>query len=683
MCAIAGILGPSAGNPSVVAAMIAAVVHRGPDDGGTWIDRSADVALGHRRLSIVDLSSAGAQPMVSVDGRLVLVFNGEIYNFLELRKALDQEGHTPTGGWRGHSDTEVFLQAIACWGIKRALDASAGMFAFALWDRRERLLTLARDRFGEKPLYYGWVGRDFVYGSELKALRAHPQFENSISRPAVTAFASRTYVPAPLSIYERIFKLPPGSTLEITLEGARSPMDAPPEETLPSRGIRLRTYWSYGELVRKGLEGPIDDEAEALELLEQALERSVRRQSFADVPVGAFLSGGVDSSLIVALKQKGSSHPLRTFSIGFEDAAYNEAHNAKEVARHLGTLHVEEYVSARTAQDIIADLPSMFDEPFADPSQIPTHLVSRLARHDVEVVLTGDGADELFGGYYHHFIAPRVWEWLQNLPKPARKVVTSGLSRVSWQLWNKAAGIAAGRKQAHVGPKIQRALHAARHATDLQQIHRSLAEEWDLGSSPVIGGKEGDFPYDISVPGGAPGAVRMMFSDCMSYLPDDILCKVDRASMAVGLETRVPFLDHHVAEIAARIPITMKVRSGRGKLILRKLLHKYVPAQLVDRPKNGFAVPVGEWIKGPLRSWAEDLLDPNSLQTEGWFDPKIVTARWRAHIDGRCDSTAALWAVLMFQSWVRDEQQPSRLCASHSLAATAGRFAVGSAVVLA
>ncbi len=683
MCAIAGILGPSAVDPSVVAAMIAAVAHRGPDDGGTWIDRSAEVALGHRRLSIVDLSSAGAQPMVSADGRRLIVFNGESYNFIELRRMLDEEGRTPAGGWRGHSDTEIFLQAIACWGIERALRTSAGMFAFALWDRRERRLTLARDRFGEKPLYYGWAGKDFVFGSELKALRAHAHFDNPVSRPAVTAFASRTYVPAPLSIYERVFKLPPGSMLEITIEGARSPLDAPPDERRRTSGISLKTYWSYSDLVRKGLEDPVGDEPRALELLEQAIERSVDRQSVADVPVGAFLSGGVDSSLIVALQQKRSSRPLRTFSIGFEDAAYNEAHNAKEVARHLGTLHAEEYVSARTAQDIIAALPSMYDEPFADPSQIPTHLVSRLARRDVEVVLTGDGADELFGGYYHHFIAPRVWDLLQSLPNPARRVVTSGLSQIPWQLWNKAAGLAAGRKQAHIGPKIQRALSVARKATDLNEIHRSLAEEWSFGSSPVIGGKEAPFQDADDVPGGAPGAVRMMYSDCMSYLPDDILCKVDRASMAVGLETRVPFLDHHVAEIAARIPISMKVRSGRGKLILRKLLHKYVPAQLVDRPKNGFAVPVGEWIKGPLRAWAEDLLEPHSLRVEGWFDPKVVTARWQAHLDGTCDSTAALWAVLMFQSWLRGEKQPAFASPPSSFAATYSQAAAPPSVMLA
>jgi len=660
MCAIAGIIGQSARDLSIISAMTSVVAHRGPDDEGIWFDPCAEVAFGHRRLSIVDLSPAGGQPMRSADGRLVLVFNGEIYNFLELRNALERQGLVPTGGWRGHSDTEVFLQAIACWGIDGALKEASGMFAFALWDRHERRLTLVRDRFGEKPLYYGWAGTQFVFGSELKALRAHPDFNNSISRRAVSVFASRTHIPSPLSIYEHVFKLPPASMLEVTPEGARKRLDAPPEEGASSPSFSLRAYWSYHEVVRRGLDDPITDEAEALEQLERSLVRSVCHQSFAEVPVGAFLSGGVDSSLIVALRQSQTSSPVRTFSIGFDDPAYNEADHAKAVARHLGTLHAEEYISAAKARDVIAAIPSIYDEPFADSSQICTHLVSRLARRDVEVVLTGDGGDELFGGYYHHIIAPRVWDWLQNLPKPARMIVTSGLSQIPWRLWNKVAGVAAGRKQGHVGPKIQRALRAATKAKHLDEIHRSLIEEWDFGISPVVGAVPTDSPCDLTVPKRASGAVGMMYTDCMSHLPDDILCKVDRASMAVGLETRIPFLDHDVAQIAARIPLSMKVRNNRGKLILRRLLDKYVPAQLIDRPKNGFAVPVGEWLKGPLRCWAEELLEPRGLQAQGWFDADLVSSRWREHVNGSTDSTAALWAVLMFQAWLKEERHPLR-----------------------
>lgn len=667
MCAIAGIIGPAAHDAPVLGAMLAAVAQRGPDDCGVWFDRAAAVALGHRRLSIVDLSPAGAQPMRSADGRFVLTFNGEIYNFRELRRMLDHHGLAPPGGWHSHSDTEVFLQAIACWGVERAVAASAGMFAFALWDRSTRRLTLARDRFGEKPLYYGWVGRDFVFGSELKAFRAHPKFDNRVSRRAVAAFAMRTHVPAPLSIYEHVFKLPPACLLEITHDGARNRLDHSPAEGGSASGIRVRSYWSYAELVREGLENPIDDESEALAELERALERSVCNQARADVPVGAFLSGGIDSSLIVALQQSRSPKPVRTFSIGFDESAYDEAHDAKAVARHLGTVHDEQYVSAASARDVIAELPSLYDEPFADASQVPTYLVSRLARGTVKVVLTGDGGDELFGGYYRHIIAPRVWDGLQLLPKPARSIALFGLSRIPARVWNRAAAAAAGRSQAHVGPRIQRALRAAANARELHDVYRSLVEEWDFGASPVIGADGCDAVRDLPAPKHAPGAVRMMYADSMSYLPDDILCKVDRASMAVGLEARIPFLDHHVAAVAARIPLSMKVRNGRGKLILRQLLHKYVPRELVDRPKNGFAVPVGEWIRGPLRGWAEDLLRPDALRSDGWFDADLVTRRWRAHLDATCDSTAALWAVLMFQSWLREDWRAARAGAGSTI----------------
>lgn len=655
MCGIAGVIGNSALDPASVGAMISALAYRGPDDEGAWFDSEAAIALGHRRLSIIDLSPAGHQPMQSADGRFVLVLNGEIYNFRELRESLEQQGLAPPDGWRGHSDAEVFLEGIARWGLDMALSRSAGMFAFALWDRHERRLTLVRDRFGEKPLYYGWVGSQFVFGSELKALRAHPEFDNAISRRSASVFASRGYIPAPLSIYERIYKLPAACSLEITPEGARRPLDCPIQQGESSHGIRLNSYWSYGDVVGAGLDDPISDDREALEQLEHALGQAVRQQSLADVPVGAFLSGGIDSSLVVSLMRQHSSTSVRTFSIGFNEPAYNEADDAKAFARHLNTLHSEQYVTSRDALDLIPALPSMYDEPFADPSQIATHLVSRLARQDVSVALTGDGGDELFAGYYHHLLAPRVWNRLQSFPGPARAMVINGLSRIPRQFWTSAAALMARRNQSHIGPKIQRALRAAAKATNLDEIHRSLQEEWDFGESPVLGGNA---LVDIE-PGGpecAEGTVRLMYLDAMSYLPDDILCKVDRASMSIGLETRAPFLDHRVATVAARIPLSMKVRNGRGKFILRTLLNKHVPPQLAKKPKNGFAVPVGEWIKGPLRAWAEELLDPRSIRAEGWFDADLVASRWRAHLSGRCDSTAAIWAVLMFQSWVREHQ---------------------------
>jgi asparagine synthase (glutamine-hydrolysing) len=663
MCGIAGLFGEAAGDERIVLAMTRALAHRGPDDEGSWVDAEAGVALGHRRLSVVDLSPAGRQPMKSADGRLVLTFNGEIYNFEELRAALESDGGVPPDGWRGHSDTEVFLQAIAVWGLEAALARSVGMFAFALWDRRERLMTLVRDRFGEKPLYYGWAGGDFMFASELKALRAHPRFDNAIDRRALALLVSRTHVPAPFSIYRRVFKLPPGCFLEISAAAARTALDAPPEEDTANGGIRLKRYWSYREVVRRGLADPIEDEAQALDQLEQALARSIQGQSFADVPVGAFLSGGIDSSTVVALYQQHSSIPVRTFSIGFEEGAFNEAEDARKVAHHLGTLHHEQYVTAKEARDVIPLLPSMYDEPFGDSSQIPTYLVSRFARQQVTVALTGDGGDELFGGYYRHFVAPRVWGHLQMLPRPLRAMASAPLSRVSWQFWNSAAGLLAGRRQAHIGLKIHKALRVAAEAATFEDVYRSLLDKWGYGPSPIVGSEAPDLPFDLHVTGEAPDEVRTMYCDAVTYLPDDILCKVDRASMAVALETRVPFLDHRVAEVAARIPLSMKVRDGGGKHILRKLLHRHVPRELIDRPKTGFAVPIGEWIKGPLRGWAEDLLDRRAMRLEGWFDADAVAARWRDHLSGRRDSTAALWAVLMFQAWLREQEATSAAAA--------------------
>jgi asparagine synthase (glutamine-hydrolysing) len=660
MCGVAGILGESASDERVVRAMSAALAHRGPDDAGAWVDPEVGVALGHRRLSIVDLSPAGHEPMLSSNGRFVLTFNGEIYNFEDLRADLEAGGLVPTGGWRGHSDTEVFLEAIAAWGVEAALSKAVGMFAFGLWDRRERLLTLARDRFGEKPLYYGWAGRNFVFGSELKALRAHPRFDNPIDRRALALFASRTHIPAPLSIYRSVFKLPPACLMEITVEAASRPLDVAPQAGIRDR-LRLKRYWAYRDVVRRALGDPIHDEVDALAELERVLATSIRGQSFADVPVGAFLSGGIDSSTVVALYQQHSSIPVRTFSIGFEDAAFNEAEHAKVVAQHLGTVHHEHYVTAAEARDVIPLLPAMYDEPFADSSQIPTHLVSRFARGQVTVALTGDGGDELFGGYNRHVVTPRLWEQVQRVPRLVRAASGSSLRRLPNQFWAGAAGLLRGGRQPHVAGKLRKVLGAAATATSLEEIHRSLVEEWPSGRSPVLGGDGAPLPFDLELE--APDAVRMMYWDAVSYLPDDILCKVDRASMAVALETRVPFLDHRVAEVAARIPLTLKIREGRGKFILRRLLDRHVPSSLVDRPKAGFAVPVGQWIKGPLRGWAEDLLDPRAMRADAWFDAQMISDRWRHHLTGRQDSTAAIWAVLMFQSWLREQKIASAVAA--------------------
>ena len=662
MCGIAGLISKSRVDEAAVARLIQPIAHRGPDDSGIWVDADAGIGLGHRRLAIVDLSPAGHQPMMSADSRFILTFNGEIYNHAELRRHLEERNSTPIGGWRGHSDTEVLLQAIVTWGLPDTLRRSVGMFALGLWDREKRTLALVRDRFGEKPLYYGWVGRDFVFASELKALVAHPKFDNPIDRQALGLFASRTYIPAPRSIYQRIFKLPPGCTLTIDAEAAGRPLADPPQEGRSADGLSLQRYWSYRDVVRQGLENPIRDETVALEEFERTLATAITGQSMADVPVGAFLSGGIDSSTICALYQKYSGVPIRTFSIGFEEAGYNEAEDARRVANYLGTVHHERYVTVREAREVIPLLPSMYDEPFADSSQIPTHLVSLFAREKVTVALTGDGGDELFAGYNRHFAAPRLWAQLQKLPRPLRAGTGLPLSRIPTQVWSGLAAILPGRRQPHLGRKLQKAFRLAASADNFDQVYCSFLDEWSNERSPVIGAHD-DLGYDLDIGEQAPDAVRMMYCDAVNYLPDDILAKVDRASMAVALETRVPFLDHRVAEVAARIPLDLKVRGGRGKFILRKLLDELVPRELVERPKTGFGIPVGEWIKGPLRPWAESLLNPVIIRAEGYLDPEIVQRRWRDHLAGRRDSAPALWAVLMFQAWLQAQKSTSMAAA--------------------
>lgn len=644
MCGIAGLWTKGRPDAGLLARMAAAVEHRGPDDAGVWLDADAGLGFAHRRLAIVDLSPHGHQPMRSADGRFVLSYNGEIYNHAELRAALDGEGRTPEGGWRGHSDTETLLEGIAAWGLEAALTQSVGMFAFALWDRRDRTLQLVRDRFGEKPLYYGWAGRDFVFASELKAIRAHPQFDATIDRRALHAFAARTNVPAPLSIYRHLFKLEPGCILTLT---NLDPFDEPPARL-------IRRYWSYEDVVRDGLSDPFATEAEALTALEAALNIAIDGQSMADVPVGAFLSGGIDSSAVTAFYQQRSATPVRTYTIGFDEAGYNEADDARAVAAHLGTIHHEQIVTSAEARDVIPLLPAIYDEPFADSSQIPTFIVSRFARRDVTVALTGDGGDELFAGYNRHVSAPAMWNAIRHVPRPLRAAASATLGRLPSRFWSAGVSTLPGGNSPLMGAKIQKALRTAAHARDFHDIYDDFLDEWAGERSPVIGGGAGAArrASDIS-----DATVATMLRDATGYLPDDILTKVDRASMAVSLETRVPFLDHRLAAVAARIPLAMKVRGGKGKHILRQALFERAPAALFDRPKAGFAVPVGQWIKGPLREWAEGLLDSRRLASEGYFDPLIVQARWADHLSGRRDSTAAIWSILMFQAWI-EAQRP-------------------------
>lgn len=649
MCGIAGLLSDRPVDDRVLRAMGEAIVHRGPDDGGLWQDGDAGIALVHRRLSILDLSPLGHQPMASVCGRYVIAFNGEIYNHLDLRRELEQAGLAPEGGWRGHSDTETLVAAFAAWGLEATISRTVGMFAIALWDRRQRLLHLVRDRFGEKPLYYGWAAGHFAFASELKAIRALPGFANPLSRRALARYAARTYVPAPLSIYQGLFKLQPGCILTVAPEAAAHPRNEPPLPGSAVAGLQLHPYWSYRDVVAAGLADPVADPREAADMVEAALARAIAGQAIADVPVGAFLSGGIDSSTVVALYQAAAAGPVRTFSIGFEEDAFNEADHARAVARHFGTEHNEYVVRVAEARDVIPHLPAMYDEPFADSSQIPTHLVSRFARGQVTVALSGDGGDELFAGYNRHFAAPRLWQQVSRVPPFLRSAAGATLGHLPPAVWN----LARGRRMPNFGAKVQKALRVAGAARSLDDIYASFLDEWVLEGSPVIGGDGGAGAFDLGLAG--PDTTRMMYCDAVTYLPDDILCKVDRAAMAVSLETRVPFLDHRLAEAAARVPVALNLRAGRGKEVLRDVLFRHAPPALFDRPKAGFGIPVGEWIRGPLRDWAEHLLDPRRMAQQGWFDAGMVQARWQAHLAGRRDSTPALWAVLMFQAWL-DEQ---------------------------
>jgi asparagine synthase (glutamine-hydrolysing) len=664
MCGLTGVLSPRERGTDVqrelVLKMTAALVHRGPDADGIWTEDH--IVLGHRRLSILDLSPAGAQPMHSVCGRFVLAFNGEIYNHLDLRRDLATVG--AASDWRGHSDTETLLAGIVYWGLDETLRRSAGMFAIALWDRRDRQLSLARDRIGEKPLYWGWAGEDLVFGSELKALRQHPEFPDEIYRQALAQYLTFAYVPAPSSIHRGIYKLEPGCIL--TVDGA-APTIAPSNPLRPGEchgSLSIRRYWCLNEMIESGAKSQFLTEDEALTTVDVALRQAVSRQMIADVPLGAFLSGGIDSSLIVALMQAQSSRPVRTFTIGFEKPAYNEAPFAAAVARHLGTHHTELTVTETDARQVIPLLPEMYDEPFADSSQIPTHMVCKIARSDVTVALSGDAGDELFGGYNRYFWGPRIWKRLDWMPHPLRQGLGQAIAKVPSAAWDR---IGTMTRITRPGDKAHRLAARLRGVRTMDDLYRSLVSEWP-GESMVIG-LEGayptllDDPLHASLKDDAPA--RMMAQDMRSYLPDDILCKVDRAAMAVSLETRVPFLDPEVIAASARLPPQMKIRGSQGKWALRQILYQHVPRELIERPKTGFGIPVGEWLRGPLRDWAEDLLAEEALRRDGLIDPSPVRQAWVEHLSGRHDWGHRLWIILMFMAWLR--AQPSRAAAEETV----------------
>ena len=634
MCGIAGFWGTQ-GGPSpvaIVTAMTDAIAHRGPDAAGAWTDPEAGIMLGHRRLSILDLSPAGEQPMTSASGRYVLVFNGEIYNFEELRHELDAGGaHT----WRGHSDTEVILAALERWGPDATWPRLNGMWAIALWDRETRSLTLSRDRLGEKPLYFGRSNGVFLFGSELKALVAHPSFTPAIDRTALTLMLRYNHVPEPRSIYRDIAKLTPGTSVQVS-DGGRT-IGAPV------------AYWSFADVAAAAARDPLPVGEATTDALETLLKNVIRQRMVADVPLGAFLSGGIDSSLIVALMQAQSLRAVKTFTIGFEEQGHDEAVHARAVARHLNTDHTEWYVTPRDAADVIPQLPTMYDEPFGDSSQIPTHLVSQLARREVTVALSGDAGDELFGGYNRYTSGMGLFRFGSRLPAPIRRAAgalfrargTLALAEaamrpmpVRWQVLGLSGRL----------PKIGASLTA----NDVAGLYRQLTSNLDDPARFVVGGDDPDIA--VPLPNFADPREEMMARDTLGYLPGDILAKVDRASMATSLETRVPFLDPRVVEFAWRVPMTAKVRDGRGKLILRDILYRHVPRGLIERPKTGFGIPLGDWLRGTLRDWAEDLLDPRSLRDDGFLAVDPVRALWEAHLAGG-QHQAALWNILMFQAW--------------------------------
>lgn len=618
--------------------------HRGPDDEGIWFEDNTRLLLGQRRLSIVDLSPEGHQPMHSTSERYVIVFNGEIYNFTELRQALVGKYR-----FRGHSDTEVMLAAIEEWGIEKAVTAFVGMFSFALWDRREHILTLARDRIGEKPLYYGWSGGTFFFASELKALRAHPSFQNVIDRDVLSLYLRHNYIPAPYSIYNNVYKLIPGTILTLDCK-------------LASPETVTKTYWSAKEMAEEGCRNPFEGtEQEAVDTLERLLKCSIKNQMVADVPLGAFLSGGIDSSTVVALMQAQSNIPIKTFSIGFYEDKYNEATYAKDVAQHLKTDHTELYVTSEEARNVILRLPLLYDEPFSDSSQIPTFLVASLARKKVTVSLSGDAGDELFGGYNRYLLGKNIWDKIGHVPRNVRKHISAGIIALPSKYWDalftSMKSIISDKWQPS-GYRMH-TLAELLAAPSIEALYRVLISHWKSPSSIVRGSceKETAFTNKAIWASLDDFIQRMMYLDTVTYLPDDILVKVDRACMGVSLESRVPFLDHRIVEFAWRIPMKMKIRNGQGKWLLRQVLYNYVPKELIERPKMGFGIPLDSWLRGSLKDWADSLLESSRLQQEGFFDPQPIQKKWREHLAGTHNWQYYLWDILMFQAWLEHENK--------------------------
>ena len=652
MCGFVGFLGGEIAKNSELAnatlvSMATEISSRGPDSSGSWSDVDSSIGMGHRRLSILDLSSSGHQPMASKSCRYTIAFNGEIYNHLDLRCKLAEEMGDIS--WLGTSDTETLLACIDRWGVHETLNQLVGMFAFSLWDDTGKILTLARDRIGEKPLYYGWQGagndKVFLFGSDLKAFKAYPKFNALVNRDALCLFLRHNCIPSPHCIYEGFNKLDPGCYLNISID-QMSP--------------KITRYWSAEALVQSGVDNPLSgDFTEISENLESKIIKAVNRQSISDVPLGTFLSGGIDSSVITALLQSQSSKPVKTFTIGFEEEAYNEAIYAKNIAQHLGTEHTELYVSSQDSLDLIPELSNIYGEPFADSSQIPTFLLSELAKKDVTVVLSGDAGDELFCGYNRYNFADDLWRKLRFLPASSKNVIAKLLMSVPSRVWDKAPSFSfGGDSSSRLAEKIQK-VSGVLKATSPDTLYHDLISDCKNPSEWVIDGIEPGItiPKNKEVYKNLGSKRFMMLKDILGYLPNDILTKVDRASMGVSLETRVPFLDHELVEETFRVPVSMHLYGGKSKAILRDILYKYVPQHLIERPKMGFGIPLDIWLRGPLRDWAENLLDETRLDDEGFFVTARVCQIWKEHVDGSKNWSSQLWNILMFQSWLENQRR--------------------------
>jgi asparagine synthase (glutamine-hydrolysing) len=647
MCGIVGMIQPSLSRDRWVNTlnnMAQTLSHRGPDDDGIWFDAESGIGLGHRRLSIIDLSVEGHQPMTSESGRYVIVFNGEIYNFKNLRKSLQHEQVQ----WRGNSDTEVMLAAFDRWGIKKAVEQFIGMFAFAVWDNQEKLLFLCRDRLGIKPLYFSRIPNGLLFGSELKPIIKHPDFKTKINIDALALFFRHSNIPAPYSIFQDTWKLLPGTILCVS----------PAEFQKGSWNPEPKAYWSASDVAEDGQKNMLSiNFQDAVEQLDFLLRDAIGLRMISDVPLGAFLSGGVDSSTIVALMQAQSSRKIKTFSIGFHETGYNEAGYAKKIAEHLGTDHTELYVSPEDALQVIPELPNLYDEPFSDSSQIPTYLLSKLTREHVTVCLSGDGGDEVFGGYNRHFLWESIWNVIKLIPASARAATARAIQTIPPVMWDKLAYallpvLPEKFKLDTPGDRIFKLSEAIASKTP-ELMYRSFISHWKHPEILVSGSHEpatkvtdenntlnfNDFTH------------KMMYLDQVTYLPDDILTKVDRASMGVSLETRVPILDHRVVEYAWRLPLEMKVQNRQGKRILREVLYKYVPKSLIERPKTGFAIPLDTWLRGPLRDWAESLLDKRRMKEEGLLNIELIHNKWAEHLSGKKNRQHEIWDILMFQAW--------------------------------